>query len=170
NNGLGVYFGHVHCRLSLMGQKVDLFNFNFGHRHVWLPHNLRVVTGGGILDLMPSPVRLVATSHYEAVRTVFSVGFELMHCHHRGHHHDLIRCLAHWVYHLVNPLPWLPDPVKLVAGSAYEAVRTVFSVGWELAHCPHRGHHHQLIGCLGGWIQHLAPAVHWMAAPLKLVA
>ena len=115
-------------------------------------------------------LKLVAGTTYEAIRTVFSVGWELMHCQHRGHHHDLIRCLAHWVYGLVNPLPWLPEPVKLVAGSAHEAVRTVFSVGWELMHCPERGHHHHLIACLGRWIQRLAPPLNWMPDPIKTLA
>ncbi|CAE7380601.1 unnamed protein product, partial [Symbiodinium sp. CCMP2456] len=75
-----------------------------------------------------------------------------------------------WGRKSIDMYHFLPEPVKLVASTAYEAIRTVFSVGWELMHCPHRGHHHQLIACLGGWIQHLAPAVNWMAAPLKLVA
>ena len=46
----------------------------------------------------------------------------------------------------------------------------MFSVGWELMHCPHRGHHHELIQCLGGWIQHLAPPLHWMPNPVKALA
>ena len=135
-----------------------------------LPHPVRMVWDGRVLDLMPHPVRLVAHSHYEAVRTVFSVGFELMHCPHRGHHHHLIGCLGHWIMRLAPPLHWMPNPVKLVAHSHYEAVRTVFSVGFELMHCPHRGHHHHLIGCLGHWIMRLAPPLHWMPNPVKLVA
>ena len=139
-------------------------------------HQLIGCLGGWIQHLAPAvhwmaaPLQLVAGSAYEAVRTVFSVGWELAHCPHRGHHHQLIGCLGGWIQHLAPAVHWMAAPLQLVAGSAYEAVRTVFSVGWELAHCPHRGHHHQLIGCLGGWIQHLAPAVHWMAAPLQLVA
>ncbi|CAE7949289.1 unnamed protein product [Symbiodinium sp. KB8] len=113
---------------------------------------------------------LVAGSAYEAVRTVFSVGWELMHCPHRGHHHQLIACLGGWVQHLAPAVHWMAAPLQLVAGSAYEAVRTVFSVGWELMHCPHRGHHHQLIQCLGGWIQHFAPPLHWMPNPVKALA
>ena len=136
----------------------------------FLPDPLQKVANGQVLDLLPDPVRLVAGSAYEAVRTVFSVGWELMHCPHRGHHHQLIQCLGGWIQHLAPAVHWMAAPLQLVAGSAYEAVRTVFSVGWELMHCPHRGHHHHLIQCLGGWIQHLAPAVHWMAAPLQLVA
>ena len=157
---LDIHFGHQKCTVSLITNTITLFDFNWGRKSINIP----------VLDLLPAPVRLVAGTAYEAVRTVFSVGFELMHCHHRGHHHDLIRCLAHWVYGLVNPLPWLPEPVKLVAGSAYEAIRTVFSVGWELMHCPHRGHHHQLIQCLGGWIQHLAPPLHWLPHPVHALA
>eukprot|EP00439_Symbiodinium_sp_Y106_P077350 s1162_g16.t1 len=119
---------------------------------------------------MAAPLQLVAGSAYEAVRTVFSVGWELAHCPHRGHHHQLIGCLGGWIQHLAPAVHWMAAPLQLVAGSAYEAVRTVFSVGWELMHCPHRGHHHQLIQCLGGWIQHLAPPLHWLPHPVHALA
>ena len=113
--GLHVGFGHVRCEISLLGQKATLFDFNFGNRNVWWPHKMAMVAQGKVLDLMPQTVRTVASSHHEAVRTVFSVGWELMHCPHRGHHHQLIQCLGRWVHALAPPLHWMPDPIKTVA-------------------------------------------------------
>ena len=60
----------------------------------YLPEPVKKVANGQIMDLVPSQVRQVVRWNEEAVRTVFSVGFELMHCRHRGHHHDLIRQLG----------------------------------------------------------------------------
>ena len=185
-----------------MGQSTPLFGVNFGSRSIGLPDQLRKVINGQIMDLVPDRVRRVANGqimdlvpaqvrqvaawNHEAVRTVFSVGFELMHCHHRGHHHDLIRCLANWIYHLKPPLDFLPDPIKKVANGRimdlvpaqvrqvaawnHEAVRTVFSVGFELMHCPHRGHHHDLIRCLANWIYNLKPPLDFLPDPIKKVA
>ena len=143
--------------------------------HITWPDKLKKVVDGRVQDLLPSQMRILA-----------HIGWELQtHCH-THNHVEMTKCLARSLAKYSPPVDFLPDPlkkvangqvldllpdqVKLVAGSAYEAVRTVFSVGWELMHCPRRGHHHDLIRCLGGWVQHLAPAVHWMAVPLQAIA
>ena len=98
-----------------MGQETELFNFNWGWRFLSWPSHLKSVAEGKIVDIMPYPLRMVAHTHHEAMRTVFSVGWELMHCPHRGHHHQLIQCLGRWIMHFANPLHWMPHPVKTLA-------------------------------------------------------
>ncbi|CAE7713846.1 unnamed protein product, partial [Symbiodinium microadriaticum] len=142
----------------------------------FLPDRLKKVANGQVLELLPDQLKKVANNQIldllpDQLKILFHLGWELTHSCKGNHNHVAVtKCLASSLTKVGKLLDFLPDQVKLVAGSAYEAVRTVFSVGWELMHCPHRGHHHDLIRCLGGWVQHLAPAVQWMAAPLKLVA
>ena len=217
-HGLRIFFGSIFCKITLVGQTTPLFGFLLGTRSIPLPSQLQKVVNGQIMDLVPDQVKQVTAWQTEAVRTVFSVGYELRHCTHRGHHHDLIRCLAWWIYSLKPPVDFMPDPIKKVANGQImdlvpdqvrkvangqimdlvpdqvrkvgngqimdlvpdqvkqvtawdtEAVRTVFSVGFELMHCHHRGHHHDLIRCLAGWIYGLKPPVDFMPDPIKKVA
>ncbi|CAE7266723.1 unnamed protein product, partial [Symbiodinium sp. CCMP2456] len=157
---LKIYFGDLRCKLSLMGQSTPLFGLNFGEHRIALPSQLTIL---------------------------FHLGWELVHsCTGTHNHIEVTKCLARSLAKFSPPVDFLPDqlkkvangqvldllpgPVQLVAGSAYEAVRTVFSVGFELMHCPHRGHHHQLIACLGRWIQHFAPPMNWMPHPVHALA
>ena len=174
--------GHEHDLIKCLGDWIMQFKPPMNY----MPDPVKKLANGRIMDLVPSQVRQVVQWNEEAVRTVFSVGYELMHCPNRGHHHDLIKCLGDWIMNFKPPMNYMPDPVKKLADGRImdlvpsqvrqvaswneEAVRTVFSVGFELMHCPNRGHHHDLIKCLGGWIMHLNPPVDYMPDPVKKLA
>ena len=59
-HGLRINFGNLRCELSLMGQRTELFNFNFGERAIPLPsHPMQLLAAGNIVGLLPGQLQQI---------------------------------------------------------------------------------------------------------------
>ena len=107
--GLKINFGRLKCHLTVAGQGINLFEFEFGEKAIplpgplkdlfnnivkLLPEELKTIVRGDIMALMPHPIRLIRT-----------LGDSLMDC--TGAHSDLVRCLGFKIVSNVAPLSYL---------------------------------------------------------------
>jgi len=79
-HALDVNFGRQRCTVSLMGQGLTLFDFNFGTKRATFPSELRAV---------------------------LAMGSELQHCAHAHSAHEVIKCLGFKIIERVPPLSYL---------------------------------------------------------------
>ncbi|CAE7834413.1 unnamed protein product, partial [Symbiodinium necroappetens] len=182
---LEINFGRQHCKVSLMNQKMTLYDFNWGKKTVnlpALPDKVQKVADGRIQDLLPSQMKIL-----------YHIGWELKDtCRGTPNHKHVTACLARSLTKVGKLMHFLPDPVQKVANGKVldllpdklkkvangklfdllpDQLRILFHLGWELWHSCKGNHNHvEVTKCLARSLAKFSPPLDFLPDPLKKVA
>ena len=149
-----------------------------------LPNELKTVADGKVFDLLGDKVRKIADGKVmdllpDQLKILFHLGWELTHtCRSHINHITVSKCLATSLAKFSPPLDFLPDPLKkvahgsildlmpqpvqLLAGGEGSSVKTVLTMGNELAKCENPSSQEELIQCLGFRIISSVPPLNFL--------
>ncbi|CAJ1328583.1 unnamed protein product [Effrenium voratum] len=132
---LHIFFGGQSCSVTLVGKKVELFNWYVGASSEIVQHLLGMSHG-----LLSTP-----------------------HCNRADAFHCMAKRVASSVMQFEPPLNWLPQQVKSIASTPMNAVTTWLTLGNDLMDCANFQSSVELTKCLGMKIILAVPPLNFLS-------